>query len=58
VIEQPAEESRDEEEQRHAEDVADEARVAQELAGRVVDHGPDAGRPSRHEGQRGVEGHA
>ena len=36
LIQQASEVAGDEEEQRHAEDVRDECRVAQELAGRVV----------------------
>ena len=50
--------ARDEEEQRHAEDVRYECRVAQELVGRVVVHRPDAGRPTGHERQSRVEGDA
>jgi len=58
LVQQASEETRDEEEQRHAEDVRDEAGVAEQRARRVVDHGPDARRQSRQEGHRGVERHA
>jgi hypothetical protein len=58
VIQHAAEESGDEEEQRHAEDVRDKTCVTQELAGGVVHHRPDSRRDSRQERHRGMERHA
>jgi hypothetical protein len=55
-IQQAGEEPRDEEEQRHPEDVRNKEQLAEGPARRGVHRDPEPGHHPRHEGHAGVEG--